>query len=344
MKGYGEIIAPQRGLDMEIGMNIRSVLSALLMMLFFGVISVASAAENGAQQAKEKSVKEYLFGSEDFGWGELAWETDPYYSNVSINVPLTDKPIPQMSDVGELEIYSKLFIDSLVPRFMLIEAAVMPLPLAGVAVKEYAGHFYKELDVGKNQNVLQWITAGFEEPWAASVFFGDMVSFQKSGEEKLSSNKGYMGYMLSYSNQHIKNNRLIRDNSYEVEWKLKGDRSFKDDKLSWSFRVGSKLHDNPNISNTVYLGFRRSNLDFKANPIEFLRNSTIDFRWDIGIRDGALIRQEYVVGKKFPIKSWGAAFKLDVGFIWEDPSRYTGPLRDNDFQNFTVVLRPNIIF
>lgn len=294
--------------------------------------------------ASEQTLKEFLFGSKELGWADLDWETDLYYSNVSLNIPLDGSPIPTVTDQGEFEIYSRLWLHSLVPRFMLVEASVMPLPLAGVALKEYAKDFYNAADIGRNQNVIQWLTAGFEEPYAFSVFFGDMVKFNKPGEERLSSNKGYMGYLFSYSNQHIRNNVLIPDHSLEAEWKMKGERSFKDEKLSWSFRLGAKVHENPDIANTFYVGFRRSNLDFRVNPFEFLRNSSFDVRWDIGAKHGDLLRQEYVLGKKFPIKSWGVALKLDVGLIWEDPSRYSGALRDIDAPNFTVVLRPNIQF
>jgi hypothetical protein len=294
--------------------------------------------------AQQKTLKEYLFGSQSLGWADLDWETDLYYSNLSLNIPLTNEPIPHLGDASEMEIYRTLFMHSLVPRFMLIEAAVMPLPLVGVALKESASGFYNSADIGRNQNVIQWLTAGFEEPYSFSLFLGDMVRFSKPGESELSSNKGYMGYLLSYSNQHIRNNVLIPDHSLEAEWKLKGERSYKDDKLSWSFRVGAKVHENPNISNTFYVGFRRSDLDFRVNPIEFLRNSTFDVRWDLGAKKGDLLRQEYVLGKKFPIKSWGVALKLDVGLIWEDPSRYSGILHDTSSSNFTVVLRPNILF
>jgi hypothetical protein len=230
------------------------------------------------------------------------------------------------------------------PRFLVIETSVMPMPLLGVALRKHATDFYNAADIGRKQNVLQWLTAGFEEPYAFSLFLGDMVKFSKPGEERLSSNKGYMGYLISYSNQHIRNNVLIPDDSLEAEWKMKGERSFKEEKLSWSFRLGAKVHDNPNIADTLYAGFRRSNLDFRVNPFDFLRNSSFDVRWDIGLNSGELLRQEYVLGKIFPIKSWGVALKIDLGLIWEDPARYAGTLRDADVSNFTVVLRPNIQF
>lgn len=326
-------------------------MKTLLVVLCISLITVPALAESGpTPPATEhvtsvgKTLREYLFGSESLGWADLDWETDLYYSNLSLNIPLTDRPIQEITGQGELQVYSTLFLDSLVPRYLLLEAAVMPLPLLGVGLKEYGADLYRAGDIGGNQNLIQWITAGFEEPYAFSLFVGEIVRFSKQGEGKLSSNKGYMGYLLSYSNQHIKNNQLIPDHSLEAEWKLKGERSFKENRLSWSFRVGGKLHQNPDIANTFYVGFRRSDLDFEVNPIDFLKNSTFDVRWDFSQKDGALLRQEYVLGKRFPVKGWGVAFKFDVGVIWEDPARYSGRLRNTEGPNFTVVLRPNILF
>lgn len=274
---------------------------------------------------------------------EFVWELDPYYAEVSLHIPLTDRPIRAVSGSGELEVYRKLFVNSLIPRFMLVEAAVFPMPLIGVGLREYAKDFYRSFNVGtSNLNLLGAITAGFQEPYALSLFLGDMVSFVRPGEDKVCTNKGYMGYLLSYSNQHIKRNTLIPDNNFEMEWKTKGERVFRDDKLSWSFRLGAKVHEHPDITNTIYLGFRRSNLDFNADFLSFLNNSAIDFRWDFSAKDGRPIRQEYVVGKKYPIARWHMALKLDVGLIWEDPARYTGRLRDTDFQSVSAVFRPNI--
>ncbi len=319
------------------------LLFIMLQLLVLPAFAEEASSEKQSEQYT-KSIKEYLFGSYPLGWADLDWELDLYYTNLSLNIPLDGSPIPHVADRSEVEVYSRLWLDSLVPRFMVLEAAVMPMPLLGIALKEYTGDFYKTADIGRNQNVISWITAGFEEPYAISVFFGNMVKFDKPGEKQLSSNKGYMGYLLSYSNQHIINNVMIPDNALEAEWKMKGERDFKDEKLSWSFRLGAKVHENRDIKNTFYIGFRRSNLDFRVNPFEFLRNSTFNVRWDIGSKNGDLLRQEYVLGKTFPIKSWRVALKLDIGLIWEDPARYTGSLRQIGDSNFTVVLRPNIQF
>jgi hypothetical protein len=276
---------------------------------------------------------------------EFGWELDPYYSNLSFTIPLTKTPVPEVTDKNEFAIYGLLLKNAFFPRFVLFEAAVFPMPLLGVSTKKLAPDLYRTFNIGsKDLNLLEAITAGFQEPYAFSVFFGDLVAFVKPGEEKINSNKGYMGYLFSYSNQHIKRNVLVHDHNLELEWKLKGDRIFAKEKLSWSFRVGAKIHDNPDISDTVYLGFRRNNLDFNAFFLSFLDNSSINLRWDFSMKNGRLLRQEYTVGKTIPIPDWRIALKLDVGIILEDPAIYSGTLRDTNSQSVIAIIRPNIEF
>ena len=45
-------------------------------------------------------------------------------------------------------------------------------------------------------NIVEVLTAGFEEPYALSLFLGNMVTYgpSDSGEGK---NKGFMGYLIS---------------------------------------------------------------------------------------------------------------------------------------------------
>jgi hypothetical protein len=54
---------------------------------------------------------------------------------------------------------------------------------------------------------------------------------------------------------------------------VKGDRKTQDQKLSWSFRVGTKLHGNPNITDIYYLSFRRSRLDYQPKRDSIFNNS-----------------------------------------------------------------------
>ena len=274
---------------------------------------------------------------------EVDVEFDAYYTNAGFFIPLSGQSMSDLGERDEVEVYKELLRNLARPRFVLVEAAVFPMPLLGTYLKKNHSGFYNDAGNGKF-NIIESITAGFQEPYALSFFFGDIVRFTKKGEQSKDCNKGYMGIMLSYAPRHIKNNVLLDDNSFEVEWKLKGDRIFKDEDLSWSFRLGTKIHDHPEIANTGYLGMRRSNVDFNSHFLSWLKNSSFELKWDVALRDGQLLRQEYVLGKRFPLKNLHMALTLDVGLIWESSRLYSGPLSSPDFHNYVLVFRPNLKF
>jgi hypothetical protein len=275
---------------------------------------------------------------------ELTPELDAYYSNIGLHIPLSNAPIPDIGESSEVAVYQELFLNSLQPRFMLLEASVFPMPVLGTYLKRNHPGFYNGAGFGDDLNLIASITAGFQEPYSFSIFFGDIVTFVKPGEVRDATNKGYMGYLFTFADQHIKDNVLINDKSLEIEWKTKGERNFKDEKLSWSFRVGTKIHDNPDIADVVYLGLRRSNLDFNSSMLSWLKNSTYDFRWDFGLNNGNIMRQEYIIGKKMPFKNYKFALKIDFGLIWQNYKSYSGALRDKESDSLTLVFRPNIQF
>ncbi len=275
---------------------------------------------------------------------ELTPELDAYYSSLGLHIPLTDKAIPDIGESDEGAVYKKLFLGSLTPRFVLLEASLFPMPLLGTYLKKNNRSFYDSAGFGDDLNLITAITAGFQEPYSFSIFFGDVVTFVKPDEARNGSNKGYMGYLFTFADQHIKNNVLINDKLVEIEWKMKGERNFSDEKLSWSFRLGSKLHENPEIADVAYLGLRRSNLDFNSSALSWLKNSSFDFRWDFGLADGNLLRQEYIIGKKLPLTDYMVALKVDFGMIWQNNRSYSGSLRDKDNNSFTFVFRPNLQF
>ncbi len=274
----------------------------------------------------------------------VAPDYDLYYTSVGLEIPLTNAPIPNLGTASEQEVYRHLFFNSLHPRFLLLEASVFPMPLAGVALKKFTPDFYRSARIGDDFNLIESITTGFPEPYAATLFVGDIVDFIKPGEKQAGSNKGYMGYLFSYSNQHIRRNTLIYDNNYEIEWKLKGERNFTGEHLSWSFRIGAKLHDNPEIQNALYIGIRRNNVSCNAPFLAWLDNSNVQMRLDFSQTELNLLRQEYIIGKSYPIKKWQKAIGVDVGLIWENPDLYKGRLRYLDRNGITIVLRPQIEF
>ena len=307
------------------------IIVTYLLMLFTPVHTIAGEPLPVKSPGKRASI-------------EVTPELDAYYSNIGLHIPLTNTPIPDIHETNELKLYKQLFLNSLTPRFMLLEASVFPMPVLGSYLKKYERGFFDSAALGDDLNLISVITTGFQEPYSFSVFFGDIATFVKPGEKRDEHNKGYMGYLFTVADHHIKDNVLINDKLLEIEWKTKGEKNFKEEKLSWSFRLGTKLHENKEISDVAYIGLRRSDLDFNSKILSWLRNSTYDFRWDFGLKDGNILRQEYIVGKKFPFKSYKLAMKLDFGLIWQNYKAYSGELRDKDSNEFLLVVRPNIQF
>lgn len=276
---------------------------------------------------------------------EVMWEFDPYYSDVAANIPLTHKPVPTIRSNSELKILRDLIEGSLIPRYMLLEASIYPMPLLGTYLKSRHNRFYRSGEFGQSGiNVIESATAGFQEPWAVSAFFGNIAKLVRPGDKRVGSNVGYTGYLLSAGSKHIKSNTLIDDHWLEVEWKIKGKLDYPDEKLGWSFRVGGKFHDHPDIADVLYISLYRSNLNARLPLLEWLNNSNFNLKTHIN-GQGQLVRQEFVVGKKFPAMHWnGFVPTVDIGFIWASPREYQGRLRAIDQSMLTLVLRPSVEF
>ncbi|HTG01668.1 MAG TPA: hypothetical protein VK654_13895 [Nitrospirota bacterium] len=233
---------------------------------------------------------------------------------------------------------------ALLPQFLVLEASYNPLPNLGVYVKEHNSSFYDEARVSGSFNWVKAITAGFEEPWAFSVLAGNVANFYDVGSKE-TKGLGYSGYLFSYGNYHIKDNTLIKDKWTEFEWKMKGDRKSSVKKLSWSFRVGTKLHDNHDITDIIYLSFRRSRVDYQHEEYSLFHNSGFEYTYDMDRRNLSAIRHYFFVDKKWPLENRQIAFSLALGFVWESAKKYTGTLAaGRDRSDFQFIFRPNIEF
>jgi len=226
----------------------------------------------------------------------------------------------------------------------VIEGSVNPLPYAGTSIRKRHESFYEDAQATGSFNWLQAVTAGFEEPYAASVFLGNIVDFSIPGE-KTSKGIGYSGLLYSVGTYHIKNNVLIRNDWWEMEWKVKGDRKTQDQKLRWSFRFGTKLHGNPDITDIYYLSFRRSRLDYRPKSDSIFNNSGFEYTMDLKKNSFTPMRHYFFVEKKWPLEGKKMAFALATGFVWESVDKYSGELATSKQGSQTqIILRPNIEF
>lgn len=312
-----------------------------MIMLLALMTAPAQASETQAQQATAAAHPATSEGSET----ELLWEWNPYYTDVDYNIPLTSKPIPTIVSDNEAVIYSKLIEGSLIPRYMLLEASVYPMPVLGTYLKSHSPGFYKQGKInGSGVNIFESATAGFQEPWAVSAFFGNVAKLERPGETRSGSNMGYSGYLVSAGTKHIKDNALIADDWYELEWKVKGKLDYPDEKMDWSFRIGAKNNSNVNIVDTVYFGIYRSNMGLRLPFASWLWNSDVDLKIYFSQHGGGVVRGEFVAGKKYPIPSLGITPTLDVGLAWASPNEYQGALRDRNISTWTLVFRPSLDF
>lgn len=310
----------------------------VIIILFFLVVCAAPVFAETVEKAKGEEAREN-------NSVRVETELDAYYSDIGLYVSLTDQPIPDAGEKPEIEVYKDLLFSSLIPRFLVLEAAVFPMPNLGVYLNDNARDFYDKGDVTSDINLIKAVTAGFEEPYALSLFLGNVVSFTRAGEKHESGNFGYMGYLASVSNYNIHNNKLIPDKSLELEWKIKGDRKLPTHTLHWSFRVGGKIHGNRDIKDVVYISLRRSRLDFEAAADSFFKNSGAEYTVDLDSKTFKPIRHYFVVDKKWPVKDRKMGISFAIGFIWQGAEKYSGSLADaKRGDEYQVVLRPNIEF
>jgi len=275
---------------------------------------------------------------------EFVYEIDPYYTDVGYNIPLTHKPVPTISSSSEAAILRELIKDSLIPQYMLIEASVYPMPILGTYIKSQSPDFYKQGNIGSNFNIIESLTAGFQEPWAVSVFFGNVAKLKRPGDKRRDNNYGYTGYLFSAGSKHIKSNTFVDDEWCELEWKIKGRIDHPDEKLSWSFRIGGKFNRNHDVNNVTYINLHRSNTDLRATYLAWLENTNFDFRLHFKQQGGKLVRSELIAGKKMPLLSFKFIPTFSAGFIWTSPDEYSGLLKDATANKLTFVIRPSVEF
>jgi len=307
-----------------------SPLPALLPLLIFLLASSPAKAQTAAAGKRT----------------EIEFELDPYYTSVGWYRTLTSEPIPNVGQKNEWEIYFDLLKKIYQPRTLVLELSINPLPCLGSYIRDRATEVYDRGHVGNDFNLLESVVAGFEEPWAASVFLGNVVEFESIKKSYVGKRHGYAGLLVSGGNFHIKDSRFIADNWFETEVKLKGEQMLSDRELRWSMRAGLKHHANPYIADAYYIGLRRSRTDFRENGNFFRNNSGIEYILDVSQDGLEPLRHYFMLDKKIPLKDKRFAFSLGVGMMWTSGKKYSGPLSQTGVtgSNIQLLIRPNLEF
>jgi hypothetical protein len=297
------------------------------------------------------SLLQMAFGGVSIPWtpdssGRTQFELwlDPYYSAVNATRALASEPIHRLDTDHEGGVYSWLMRRLPFPRDVLVEASVNPLPVAGWATRRFARSAYDAVEQD-GFRPIQAVTTGFPEPWALSLFLGNVVNLVSSADSGKVHGVGYSGLLVSWGAWHLNGNRLVRDDWFETEVKLKGDDLQPRRKLGWSFRIGWREHLHPSIRDAVYLSVARKRTDFAVTEVDLLRNSSLEARVDLdrsSLPAPSPLRWTALVGKKFPSSSGAWAFSMSAGLERETRSAYDGDLRETAPKGWTLLLRPNV--
>lgn len=293
-----------------------------------------------------------LFGGVSLRWnpdtsGRMQYELwlDPYYTAVNATRTLVDAPIPKLDTEREGGVYWWLMRRLPAPRDLLVEASVNPLPVGGWALRRFDPQAWEDAALGE-VNLVEAATTGFPEPWALSLFLGNVVNLVSAEDTSRIRGIGYSGFLLSWGAWHLVRNRLVRDDWFEGEIKLKGDDVRRSErKLGWSFRLGWREHLDPDIHDALYAAITRRRTDFRVSGLDPLRNSSLETRIDFDRSDlPALspLRWSAIAGKTFPAASGSWAFTVSAGVKHEMRSGYDGALRDIAPRGWALVLRPNV--
>ena len=122
------------------------------------------------------------------------------------------------------------------------------------------------MKVTGNLNLVEAATAGFEEPWALSMFLGNVLEFESVKKSYMGKRHGYAGLLLSGGNFNIKESTLIRDQWFEAEIKLKGDQQLENRDLHWSFLAGMVVTQPGVITDALQKAVEEKGLFYPPDP------------------------------------------------------------------------------
>ncbi|HMB00826.1 MAG TPA: hypothetical protein VKS21_07550 [Spirochaetota bacterium] len=288
-----------------------------------------------------------------FNHSELEMELGLYYLPLGYIIYLSDEEIPRVDPDSEKGVYTYLLRRFFQPRYLVVEVSTYPLPVTGWALQRFAPAFYNRARI-KDINLIESLTAVFYEPWAAALFLGNLAKF-KPKHGRNTAGKAYIGLLVCYGNYYLKANQAVADHWLEIEYKLKGELEQEIKTLAWSFRLGTRIHFNKNIKDTLYLSFFRDRTDFNDKRFSLIRNTYYELRWDTAFKKKKhktafhLIRQTVIIGKKFPVelkkRDKKIAFAISTGIVWEPYPAYLGSLaRGLTRHDITFIFQPKVEF
>jgi len=278
---------------------------------------------------------------------EINIELDHYYTCLAYTVAITEQPIPEMNITREGDLYLYMLRNFIFPRYVLFEASLYPLPVAGVYIKKEARNFYNDSQVIRGINIIKAVTTGFSEPYAASIFFGNVANFTKGDSDKITG-RGFSGIAASCGDRHIVDNIMVEDKWFEVELKIKGMDDHQVHNMEWSYSIGAKLHDNNDIRHQFSISIYRNHIHYAEGMnslIGFFINTEQQLRITFDLEHLNIKKPtsfSFLIGKNFPIGDGAVTLALKAGALKIFSDGYSGNLKQDIDRKLALMVRPMI--
>ncbi len=329
----------------------RQIKPAIIFSIFWGLLlpQLIYSQTIGLQTAKNGLL---LGGQATFDFYK------PYVSIFAHIKPNSTPLIIQQGD--ESKIYSLLLNQMYYPKFILFQTTFYQLSSLSSYLETDHDKIFARFDLIGDINLLKSIGGGFEEPYAFTLFLGNLVylsyidSTRTESLKRRQSGSALAGLAFSWGNHQICDNIYFHDFWYQIELMLTGvlkEQTAR--KITWNFRAGVKYHKNNLMPDVFIFSVERSHSTFYPAGFSLIKNSVFKYRVYLPLSKTSempfFVYQHFSFGKKIPVTLIGKKMLLvlGVGARWEWIAKYDR--RRKQFEsspsaNFLWLVQPNIEF
>lgn len=287
----------------------------------------------------------------------------PYrsYSSLYINF-LRNAPIEVMNPKQEYQIFTRLLEKIYAPHYFLLQGTIYPTATISSFVETDNPKLFNRFNTYFDLNLLRAVGGGYEEPYAVSIFLGNLIFFSRdriintlNRSERKQTGSALGGFLISGGHWHIQDNIRIDDWWYEILFMLGGslnETSVR--RIEWNFRTGLKFHQNPLPADVASVTIQRDHSEWKYRGWSLLRNSGFKYICHFPVGEDArhlpfTSRHYFILSKKYPWPKpiFGINFllKFGLGVDWEYIKEFDRQQRtffSKETSSLSWVIQPNI--
>lgn len=226
---------------------------------------------------------------------------------------------------AESSIYRWLIARIVKPRYLVFQFTAYPLAIVSSQLETFHPKEFNRFEF-MGMNLLRAIGSGPEEPYALSLLLGNLAFLGYQSRIKIKqSGSALAGFLITTGHWHIYDNIRINDRWWQIELILTGVlKETNKRKLTWNFRMGTKLHKNNLVTDVVVISLHRNHIQWHYQGFSLLRNSLFQYEAHFPVgrewkQSPFTIRQLISYSKIFPFRILGrfVAVRIGGGVLWE---------------------------